>query len=286
MLRDVSDRRLGSELTGEIERCLDALSVGRSTASSELLLPMVERFAAFLVATSCASSLREVSPSDCVRFLCSRTSFGLPAKLSTVHNRRNAVRALYTVARSLGLADGDPTLDVRLAAKDSVVARPLTDAEVNSARAVSAGWGSLRYRFVWALAETTARGSELARVAWSDVDLVSGTVSLPGSSRVRARVGPFTEWGLHMMRDHGDRTGLVAVGDGSSARVQAASGLSQVFFRAGIAGRSGVRPGSVAAWAGRRVLDETGDISAVARVLGVSSLDVAARMVGWQWQTS
>ena len=43
--------------------------------------------------------------------------------------------------------------------------------------------------------------------------------------------------------------------------------------------------GSVAAWAARRRMDECGDIATVARMLGVNSLDVAARSIGWLWQT-
>jgi integrase/recombinase XerC len=40
---------------------------------------------------------------------------------------------------------------------------------------------------------------------------------------------------------------------------------------------------SVAAWAGRRVLDDTGSIEAAARTMGVRSLDRAARLVGHDW---
>ena len=75
----------------------------------------------------------------------------------------------------------DPTLDTRLPAKATRPARPLTDAEIEVGRSV-AMWSltSARYRLVWALAEATARGSELASVAWRDVELDQGTVSLPG----------------------------------------------------------------------------------------------------------
>ena len=49
--------------------------------------------------------------------------------------------------------------------------------------------------------------------------------------------------------------------------------------------RATLRPSSVAAWAGRRCFDETGDITKVAQLLGVRSLDQAARIIGWDWTT-
>ena|GEM_PF-7026378 len=45
-----------------------------------------------------------------------------------------------------------------------------------------------------------------------------------------------------------------------------------------------VRPHSVVAWAGRRVLSETSHIEAVAKALGARSLDRAASLIGWDWR--
>ena len=54
-------------------------------------------------------------------------------------------------------------------------------------------------------------------------------------------------------------------------------------MRAGIGREPDVRPGSVVAWAGRRIFDETESIEEVARRLGIRSLDRAARFIGWGW---
>ncbi|MGE0139718.1 MAG: hypothetical protein AB7R77_18040 [Ilumatobacteraceae bacterium] len=56
-----------------------------------------------------------------------------------------------------------------------------------------------------------------------------------------------------------------------------------MLIRAGLAGRRDVRPGSVVAWAAQQRMIATGDIGEVARMLGVGSLDVAARTIGWDW---
>ena len=45
-----------------------------------------------------------------------------------------------------------------------------------------------------------------------------------------------------------------------------------------------MRPGSVVAWAGRKVFEETGSIEEVARRLGMRSLDRAAQFIGLGWK--
>ena len=48
-------------------------------------------------------------------------------------------------------------------------------------------------------------------------------------------------------------------------------------------GCGGIRPTSLAAWAGRQVVYATGRIDATARALGMRSLDGAARLISWNW---
>jgi hypothetical protein len=59
--------------------------------------------------------------------------------------------------------------------------------------------------------------------------------------------------------------------------------ISEVMHRSGVASEPDVRPVSVAAWAGRELLIQTGRIDEVARRLGVRSLDRAAAMIAWEW---
>ncbi|MGE3329055.1 MAG: hypothetical protein AB7N61_26970 [Acidimicrobiia bacterium] len=178
-----------------------------------------------------------------------------------------------------------------LPVKVSRAPRPLTDGEVREARQV-AQWSVAHGRFAaaWALAETTARSGEIAEIRWRDVDLSAGEVRLPGVGKVRARVGKLTDWGVTTLRHLPRQTGhqsvrVVYAGNvpASGGSASASNAVSTVLIRAGLAGRRDVRPGSVVAWAAQQRMIATGDIGEVARMLGVGSLDVAARTIGWDW---
>jgi integrase len=52
----------------------------------------------------------------------------------------------------------------------------------------------------WALAEATARTSELPSITASDVDLPSGSVRIHGSSRTRPRRGFLSDWGIRQLK--------------------------------------------------------------------------------------
>jgi len=56
-----------------------------------------------------------------------------------------------------------------------------------------------------------------------------------------------------------------------------------VLARAGLATELDVRPLSVVAWAGRKILDDTGRIDEVARRLGMQSLDRTANLIAFDW---
>jgi hypothetical protein len=74
-------------------------------------------------------------------------------------------------------------------------------------------------------------------------------------------------------------------GSEESGQVSSCIAVAETLTRAGIGKEPDVRPGSVVAWAGRKVFDETGTIEEVARRLGMRSLDRAARFIGWGWAT-
>ncbi len=212
--------------------------------------------------------------------------------MSTMHWRRTALRLFFRAARRAGLVTGDPTLDLELPPRSSLGTRPLTDDEVGLCRSV-AQWSlnGSRRAAVWALAETACRSSELPHVTANDVDLDSGRVWIAGGKATDRREGLLTGWGLARVRA---RIGeldqptqpLVYAGRSPAGpgQVSAASALVDVLTRAGLHHEPDVRPGSVAAWAGRRVLDETGRIDLAAKALGVRSLDRAAGIVAWDWR--
>jgi integrase/recombinase XerC len=143
---------------------------------------------------------------------------------------------------------------------------------------------STRPGAAWALAETTARGAEIAAITFDDVDFETSTVAIHGGKRTTPRIGRLSPWGVAALERHGRTTGaLVYAGRDPFGAGQVATCrlISNVLIRAGLAGLSDVRPSSVAAWAGRRVFEETGRIELAAAALGVDRLDRAARIIGW-----
>ena len=225
-------------------------------------------------------------------FVTAPTSAGEQPSTSTMHWRRTALRLLFRAARRHGLVDGDPTLDLDLPPRSSLGTRPLTDDEAMLCRSV-AQWSlaGSRRAAVWALGEATCRSSELPNVTGDDVDLDSGRVWIAAGKATYPRLGQLTDWGLVQVRariEELEAPSLPLVYSGRSpagaGQVSGASALVDVLTRAGLHHEPDVRPGSVAAWAGRRVLEETGRIDCAARALGVRSLVRAAVIVGWDWQ--
>lgn len=217
---------------------------------------------------------------------------GTPAGASLQRSRCHAVRSLFRVGRSAGLTTIDPTADLRLPPLSSLRARPLTDDEIVECRSASR-WslGSTRRSTTLALAEATCRSGEIPNVLVGDIDLEHGEVDIRGGGRCAPRRGQLTPWGILQVEARlavvGDDPTKPLVYDGGEARlgglVSANSTITQVLRRAGVAGESDVRPSSVVAWAGAKVLESTGRIEEVARALGLRSLDGAATFIGWQW---
>jgi integrase len=275
----------------ELVACRVVLGGSVSASSVQRVWPAIVRFARFAETTSTCRRLADIGPVDTERFLRSRTSTGSVPSAATVRNRLTALRLLFRAARQAGLITGDPTLDAVIAPTGARPARPLTDSEIAAGRD-AALWSltTRRYACAWALAETTARGSELAQICWTDINLATGAVVLPGGRRIVARTGQLSVWGRTILAgEHAtvtDRSGSVLY-TGSDVtvggRVAASNALSTVLIRAGLASKPDIRPGSITGWAGRQCLTATGDIAAVARLLGMRSLDHAARLIGWDW---
>jgi integrase len=252
---------------------------------------ILDRFAQFASYGFGATSLNDICPEIARSFIEATTALGKPPSVSTRHWRRTALRLLFRAARDAGLVAGDPTLDLDLPPRSSLGTRPLIDDEVALCRSV-AQWSlaGSRRAAVWALAEATCRSSELPNISADDIDLDSGRVWISGGKATEPREGDLTDWGLQHVRarilelDEPTQP-LVYSGRSPSGagQVAGASALVDVLIRAGLHQEPDVRPGSVAAWAGRRVLDETGRIDLAAKALGVRSLDRAAGIIGWDW---
>ncbi len=214
--------------------------------------------------------------------------------IATKHLRRAALRLLFRTARSLDLLDGDPTLDLTLPPRTSLKVRALTDEEVALCRSFSVhSLTETRLPAAWALAEATARTSELPHITCSDVDLDNGRVWLHGSSKAETRWGFLTSWGLTHIHRRVDTIAdkslpLIYMGNGRPESKQSASciAIAETLTRAGLGLEPDVRPGSVVAWAGQHILQESGHIEEVARRLGIRSLDRAAKFIDFDWTRS
>jgi integrase len=280
----VNDCTRSSSLQLVLAKCMQSGEIADSAVRR--VEPTLQRAVEFLEGRH-VSDLGDVLPAHASAFVHSRLDSGLVASVAVLHNRRAALRLLFRVARRLELAGNDPTLDLCLPPKSPVAARPLDDQEIELCRDV-AHWTSSRVAVAWALAEATARGAEIAEITVDDVDLDAGTVWIKGSPRASPRAGVLSAWGLTTVRQRTPICGsgplaYAGEGRGIGGQVSTCRAIASVLLRAGLAGESDVRPMSVAAWAGRRVLDETGSIERTALAMGVRSLDRAARLVGHDW---
>lgn len=282
-----------SGLAEQIDQLRPAVGDGAVVAAQwERTSAILDRFGRFAVDGCGLCSLGDVTSDVARSFVTAATGTGQTPSASTMHWRRTALRLLFRAARRQGLVDGDPTLDLSLPPRSSLGTRPLTDDEVTLCRS-AAQWSlaGSRRAAVWALAEATCRSSELPNISGDDIDLGSGRVWIAGGKATQPRTGRLTEWGLLQVRarlDELEAPSLPIVYSGRSpsgaGQVSGAAAIVDVLTRAGLHQEPDVRPGSVAAWAGRRVLEETGRIEVAAEALGVRSLDQAARIVGWDWR--
>jgi integrase len=266
-----------------------------SEQSVRRMVEITERFVQFIEALARAQTAGEVSASLCERFVKAPIADDSEARqpsIATMHLRRATLRLLFRTARDLGLYEGDPTLDLVLPPRTSLKVRALTDEEVALCRSFSLySLTQTRLPAAWALAEAAARTSEIPYIRKSDVDLENGRVWLHGSSKAEPRWGVPTTWGLSQIKRRVERVGdencpLIYTGRGSPEAKQSASciAIAETLMRAGLGSEPDVRPGSVVAWAGARIFEQTGRIEEVARRLGMRSLDRAARFIDFDWK--
>jgi integrase len=268
-----------------------------SGESFHKLARLISRFCAYLERGHGITSLSDVRPEHVRGFLLapSATDEGAAAPMiSTQYLRRSAVRLAYRVARQLGMADADPSIDIVLPARSMLTTRALTHDEVALCRSSSIRTLSeTRQPAAWALAEATARSTEVGAIRCSDVDIGGARVWIHGGLRTKPRWGELSDWGLRaverrivsLRRKPGDPP-LVYTGSGDATEGRGASrdAIRHVLHRAGLDREPDVRPSSVAAWAGRSLLERGLSIDEVARQLGLRSLDQAARFLGWDWR--
>jgi len=271
--------------------------VGLSYQCVEKMAELMARFTIYVDKGHGLRSVAEIAEEHAEGFVFAPSAFGSERRrpsVATMHLRRSALRLYFRTARQLGLCTGDPTLDLALPARSSLHMRPLTDDEVALCRSFSvSSLTETRRPAAWALAEATARTSEIPLIRVRDVDVERGRVWLWGSTKAEPRWGGLNEWGrkhlarrVERVQSKGPDVLLVYDGacDDKVAQISSCIAIGDILRMAGLGKEPDVRPHSVVAWAGRRVLSESGRIEAVAKTLGARSLDRAASLIGWDWR--
>jgi integrase len=294
MTRPTPESCAQGSFTDLVELVQDSLRRGTMSAESGARFgDLIERFACFARALGVAK-IPDVSAAIAELFIRAPARDGSAPAIATMHLRRSAVRLLFAEGRRLGLAQGDPALDVTLPPRSSLRARPLTDDEIELCRAYSVRTSSeTRQPAAWALAEATARSAELVLIRVGHIALDRGRVWIPGSSKTDPRFGELTDWGKLQLERHLRASGLGLrpsdkivcrkAREGASATASASIAIAKTLRRAGLHGEPDVRPASVAAWSGASAYDLGTPIETVARMLGIRSLDRAAAFIGLDW---
>jgi len=215
---------------------------------------------------------------------------------STRRTRRAAVRWLFRWLRHEGICVADPTIDVKVSEDAVAGPRPLTDVEVAECRLMSdRTLSQTRLPACWALAEATLTTGEMSRLVVGDVDLVSGTLDTPGLSRGPvARTVPLTDWGAaalarrveELVGGGGDESTPVVYRSGRSLNgggATAGQAINRILTYAGLSNDPSATAKSVIAWRARKAFEQSGRIEAAARLIGSSSLDATARLIGLDW---
>jgi len=248
-------------------------NVRLSAQSEPRVLSLFDRFGTFVSRAYGITRLSDVSGEHVAAFVHSVSAAGgPPPAVATMRLRRSTLRLLFRTARELGLVTGDPTLDLVLPARTNEAARPLTDEEVEDCRRASLqDLSSTRLSVAWALGEATARTAEIPHVTFADLDLARARVWIHGSHNTKARWGTLTDWGTAQLKRHlralgrntegASRIAYVGSGNAESRRSWSWHAWRETLDRAGPTDDPNVRPASLAAWAGRQVLGDTGRIA-------------------------
>lgn len=264
---------------------------GYAVLTQQVACKEIARFGAYLRFHD-VTFLADITAEHCTGFIRSAADARRPKEPSpsTQFARRSAIRLLFRVCRIHGLADNDPTIDIKLPSRSASGTRPLTDDEESWCRIFT------RHTLfptaapaAWALGQASATTNEIAACRVADVDLENGRVWLHGNAKRIDRWGPLTEWGVDQLgRRIGDLAGdrramLVTEAKAGGAQVVASRTLRRVLDDAGLHDDPLVTPSSLPAWRGAATFRETRSIEAVATVLGLRSLDDAARAIAHAW---
>ncbi|WP_043264792.1 hypothetical protein [Streptomyces sp. CT34] len=215
----------------------------------------------------------------------------------TRRQRRSALEALFYEARAQGLTKAAPLVDLPPIPRSTrKPGTQLDEADIQQLRfQAERGMPDTRHAALLALLLAGLHSAEIAKATTTDLDLTGAGVWTDGATRTRARNCPLDDWGAHVLGlrcAHLLRAGApgmpqpLVTGASSAYRAQASvcSGFGDIARRSGLAtSQRRVEPKDITRYVARATLQETGQLSEVARRLGLSSLDSAASFASLRW---
>ncbi|RLU94841.1 integrase [Streptomyces griseocarneus] len=280
---------------GQWEQAVGAGAMSEQTA--EKFAGLLGRFGHFASAHG-VSELGDVDASLTEAFILargrSRRGEVAESAVATRRLRRSVLRCFFRTARHLLLTADDPAQDIVLPERPGRQTRPLDADEASLVRHFAQlTEAATRHAATVALALAGVHSAEIGYILPTDVDCDDGWVQAPGSTRIISRRCPLDEWASRAIDRRISQlpdSSMPVVGSatGTPAQRQARVGvtLRDVLVRAGLGDDPALRPASLTAHSALMTFENTGRIEDAARLLGMASLDRAADLVGYQWQTS
>jgi integrase/recombinase XerC len=300
----MAEQRLDADITAVCQQWMrDASSGLMSLQSADKFSLLARRYARYATACGVVSldgADRRIAEGFITARGRNRHGHISDSALATHHLRRSVLRVLYRTARSLGLTEADPTMDVNLPPKTRQSTRPLTDEEALLVRRYAESRiGRTRHAAAVALADAGAHTGEIGHLSVADLDLDHERVWVHGSSKTAPRWRPLDRWQLHVLSERArelrsrnagvpdEDLPLATSGRGTDAQLQArvCVALNDVMTWAGLAGEADLRPGSITLRRAASAFAETGRIEDAATCLGFASLDRAATAIGYDWRS-
>ncbi|WP_129308542.1 hypothetical protein [Streptomyces sp. L2] len=281
---------------------LHEAAAGRmSVETADLYMQVSERLHRYAVAHG-ISRMDDVSKDLAHAFIAApgrdrRNNITLNPAGSTRRQRRSAIASFFAHARSLGMTKAAPLLDsppIKRGPRSpgaSLTARDIESLQFHAER----GMPATRHAALLALLLAGLHSAETAAADTTDLDLAHARVSTAGATRTHPRTCRLTEWGVYVLGLRAarlDRSGcgphrLVTSTKSSRYGAQASvgAGFNDIARNAGLATpKRKVEPRDITRYVARQILHETGQLSEVARRLGLSSLDAAAGLAGLAWR--
>jgi integrase len=262
--------------------------VSRTEAEATLVKDVLQRFAAEVLPTKRSEQsdksriktlteafgdyrLASLSSTQVAKFRDQRLKVVGPQSVIHEINLLNRVLKTATMDWGIALPGGLPTAQVRKPTKPRGRDRRVTKEEIVKILAIT---GSAELRTIVSLAvETGMRRSELASLAWEEVDLKKQTAHLPKTKTDVPRTVPLSKAAVKALKDFGART------EGRVFELQAAS-MSQAFDRACEPHRAnvtGVRFHDLRHEATSRLFEKGLNVMEVAAITGHKTLDMLKR---------